>query len=81
MALDLCWERVEDLDILKIPDNLVCTFGPYKKFPQLDIGCALISDEEELVGIASWYEQNYPTKVYVGVYANLPWIKTVMKKH
>lgn len=81
MALDLCWEGVEELNI-KIPDNVVCTVGPFdEEFTHtLDIGSALLSDKNELFGIASWYERGHSTKVYVGVFANLPWIETVMEQ-
>lgn len=78
MALDLCWERLEDLDAVKVNDNVICTYGPTEaNVPALDNGSALISvDKNELVGVAFFYEEGYPI-VYSRVRSHLTWINSV----
>lgn len=79
MALDLCWERLEDLDAVKVNDDVICTYGP-KDYSVIDLdhGSALVSsDKNELIGIGSWSENGYPT-VYARVRSNLPWIEPVI---
>lgn len=83
MALDLCWERVDDsnvdeLDSIRIPDSVICTYGPSDKtLPPLDNGSALMSfDKLELIGIASWYQHNLP-KIYTRITSMLPWIQSI----
>lgn len=84
MALDLCWERVDDVDEaegIRIPDSVICTYGPSnKRLPLLDNGSALIStDRYELIGIASWYKQNLP-KIYTRIYSMIPWIQSILNE-
>lgn len=85
MALDLCWERVDDeddeVDGIRIPDSVICTYGPSnKRLPSLDNGSALISVENyELIGIASWYKENLP-KIYTRIYSMRPWIESVLNE-
>lgn len=83
MALDLCWERVEndddDEDSIRIPDSVICTYGPSDKTLQpLDNGSALISvGSYELIGIASRYKENLP-KIYTRIHSMLPWMKSIL---
>lgn len=79
MALDLCWERLEDLDAVKVNDNVICTYGPPENAViALDHGSALVSiDKNELIGIGSWNEKGYPN-VYARIRSNLPWIEPVI---
>lgn len=75
-------DSVKNSKVLQILDGNVCTRGPYdERFPQLDYGSALMSKENELVGIACWYRPNYTTKVYVGIFANLNWINDAMNHY
>lgn len=80
MALDLCWERIdehEEADGIKIPDSVICIYGPNDKtLPPFDNGSALISSEShELIGIASWYKSNLP-KIYTRIFTMLEWIES-----
>lgn len=79
MALDLCWERLEDLDAVKVNDNVICTYGADgDSFIAMDHGSALVSiDKNELIGIASWNEKGYPN-IYARIGSNLPWIKPII---
>lgn len=82
MALDLCWERIDDVeeaDGIRIPDSVICTYGPSDKtLPLLDNGSALISSEtHELIGIVSWYKSSLP-KIYTRIYSMLAWIESVL---
>lgn len=82
MALDLCWERVDDVeeaDGIRIPDSVICTYGPSDKtLPLLDSGSALISSERhELIGVVSWYKSNLP-KIYTRIYSMLEWIEPIL---
>lgn len=82
MALDLCWDRIDDVeeaDSVKIPDSVICTYGPADKtLPLFGNGSALISSEtRELIGIVSWYKSNLP-KIYTRIYSMVAWIESVM---
>lgn len=82
MALDLCWERIDDVEEaegIKIPDSVICTYGPSDKTtPVLDDGSALISAEtHELIGIVSWYKSNLP-KIYTRIYSMAGWIESIV---
>lgn len=82
MALDLCWERIDDVeeaDGIKIPDSVICTYGPSNKTtPAFDNGSALISAETcQLIGIVSWYKSNLP-KIYTRIFSMTAWIESVM---
>lgn len=81
MALDLCWERLEDLDAVDVNDNVICTYGTTGEcVPDLDIGSALFSsDKNELIGVASLYEQRYPN-VYIRIRSYLSWIQSTMEQ-
>lgn len=81
MALDLCWERLEDLDAVKVNDNVICTYGPKENtLPLLDNGSALVSvDKNELIGVGFWNEEGYPN-VYSRVRSHLTWINSVRKQ-
>lgn len=75
MALDLCWERLEDLDAIKVNDNIICTYG-FDKQPIDYVDSALFSKEtNELIGVASWYQNEYPV-VYSRIQSHILWIKT-----
>ena len=78
MALDLCWERLEDLDAVDVNDNVICTYGPTENdSPLLDNGSALIlADTNELIGVGLWNEDGYPN-VYSRVRSHLTWINSV----
>lgn len=82
MALDLCWERLEDLDAVKVNDNVICTYGPIENTsPVLDNGSALVSvDKNELVGIAFWFEEGYPN-VYSRIRSHLKWMNSVTNQN
>lgn len=82
MALDLCWERIDDVEEaedIRIPDSVICTCGPSdKSLPLLDNGSALISYEShELIGIVSWYKSNLP-KIYTRIHSMHAWIESVL---
>lgn len=84
MALDMCWEQVEDddeVDGIRIPDSVICTYGPSDKtLFLLDDGSALISAENyELIGIASWYKHSLP-KIYTRIHSMLPWIESILNE-
>ncbi|XP_055298843.1 mite allergen Der p 3-like isoform X2 [Sitodiplosis mosellana] len=78
MALDLCWERLEDLDAVEVDDNVICTYGPTENTsPLLDNGSALVSvNKSELVGVSFWNEEGY-SNVYSRVRSHLTWINSV----
>lgn len=84
MALDLCWDRIDDVEEaegIRIPDEVVCTYGPDESkgtLPLLDNGSALfVQGTNEFIGIVSWYKSNLP-KIYTRVYSMLPWIESVV---
>lgn len=81
MALDLCWDQLNDLDAIDVNENIICTYGSMENTRLvLDIGSALVSiDKNELIGVASWYEQGN-TIIYNRIRSYLPWIESVINQ-
>lgn len=81
MALDLCYERTEDIQEVKINDKVICAYYvPNEPFFELEHGSPLISrNSSELVGITSWHKEDYP-KVFTRVRTYVDWIRSIISE-
>lgn len=73
MATNSCSNIDESKQFICTNDTIEITF------PELDQGSALISFETgELIGIASWNDDDEFQNVYVRIRTHLPWIRSVI---
>lgn len=78
MALDLCYERTEDIQEVKINDKVICAYYVPNE-PFLESASLISRNSSELVGITSWHKEDYP-KVFTRVRTYVDWIRSIISE-